>query len=202
MRNGFPPFEILGDTTFNSLIQSLLALAKKHYQTINFEDMERYKPSLPEFKVVETVSQRPDRSERYIFPAEYLARYSTRQVTRSPTPTPPPPSRPVFDSHKALGVLLTKCLKQPWLGRAQVPDQFKRSTTETSNGDDSLDTSRCSCRKRRASNMSEDESHPYPKRRRETSSGTHTSISCPQGWNPVRDDESGSESESESQEDN
>ena len=121
MRSGNPTLR-MRDSTFNSLIQNLFALAKEHYQTINFVDMEKYKPTLPS----RLVSQRPVTAphKRLNITAKYHSKGNTGKTVQ-PSQAIPSTNQPLLNEYAALGKLLSDYIDGPSAAVAQVPNQFK-----------------------------------------------------------------------------
>ena len=111
---------MIDNPIFNSLIQDLFALTKEHYRTINFVNMQKYKPILPSSTLVEILLE-PAR-HKCVKPRLRFA--ATRRAVQS-SRTIPLTNRPVLDYHIALGSLLDRYLEGPRVGKAQVPNQFK-----------------------------------------------------------------------------
>ena len=188
IRNGTPPCRISDDPIFNSLIRKMFALTKKHYRTLDFEDLEKYKPALSESRRAESAEQESDSCELHTPTTGFHSDDSADESDEPFTLT----KKPVLDSHKALGVLLTRCLKAAWTGTARVPNQFKALPNWTPNAGTNnaigMDTSRLSSQKRRANDMPETKVRPS-KKSRGTGSSMHTPLSSIQGLDSVKEDE-------------
>ena len=129
MRSGNPTLR-MRDSTFNSLIQNLFALAKEHYQTINFVDMEKYKPTLPS----RLVSQRPVTAphKRLNITAKYHSKGNTSRTVQ-PSQAIPSTNQPLLNEYAALGKLLSDYIDGPSAAVAQVSNQFKALPNVTFN---------------------------------------------------------------------
>ena len=123
------------DSTFNSLIQNLFALAKEHYQTINFVDMKKYEPTLAlPSRPVQNINQLPVTAPRRglnIY-TQYCSNGDAGQTLQT-SQAIPSTNQPLLNEHKALGKLLLDYLNSPSTGVAQVPNQFKALPNVTLN---------------------------------------------------------------------
>ena len=121
----------MNDPTFNSLIQNLFALTKEHYQTINFVDMQKYKPTLSS-RPIESTGKRPGTYEVDDPRMKFRLRGKTGQTIQS-LRAAPLTNRPLLNEHAALADLLMDYLDSPSAGVAQVSNQFRALPNVTFN---------------------------------------------------------------------
>ena len=132
MRSGTSTLR-MKDSTFNSLIQNMFALTKEHYQTINFVDMQKYKPSLSS-RPIESTARGPGTASQNIDDPRMRFNLggATDQTVQS-LQAAPSTNRPLLNKHAALAGLLIHYLNSPSEGVAQVPSQFKALPNVTFN---------------------------------------------------------------------